>query len=447
MKNLHNLSELHIHFIGIGGISMSGLAKLMLNKGARVTGSDNGDNPEINKLKALGVKVFSSHCIDNITNDIDLVIYTGAIKLDNTELRRARSLGIVTMERSEFLGLVTKEYSKVIAVAGTHGKTTTTAMLGVIMERAGLNPTIHIGGESINLKDNTVIGGNEYFLLEACEYRESFRYLNPYIAVVTNIELDHLDYYSDYNSIHDAFSRFASNSKHLISLDTAHLNHKDNHLIEKDWQAKNIEYIYDGYNFNVYYKNEYFETFRLNVIGLHNVTNALFAIATAYQLGIDKECMVEGIADYMGVERRYERIARINNNCNVIIDYAHHPTEIKASINGISAVYKNILYVFQPHTYSRTKKLFNDFIEVLQTMDHLVIFQTYPAREEIIVGGRAIDLFKALKVNNKEYFENIEKLIEFIYNKQMNYDCVLVLGAGDLADKLKKFFYKNNKEG
>ena len=421
---------------------MSGLAKLMCHNGAIVSGSDVGDSKELRILKQCGVTIYHDHLSENISDDVDIVVYTGAIKSNNPELVRARELNIKIMERSEFLGIVSKCYKHVIAISGTHGKTTTTAMLGLIMQYAGLNPTIHLGGESINLRGNTIIGDNDYFVVEACEYRESFRFLEPDISLITNIELDHLDFYPDYDSIYNAFARFAARGKVLIANNEIKMEHSNYISIGSDWQVKNVEFIGNGYNFNVYYLNKYYETFRLNSIGLHNISNALFAIATAHFLGIDKIKMVEALSDYMGVERRYEKIAAINN-CNVIIDYAHHPTELVASIGGINSVYKRVLYIFQPHTYSRTLNLFNDFLEVFNGLKDIVIYKTYPAREEAIEGGDGWDLYLALEVENKSYFYDITSILEYIYDNAIDYDCILVLGAGDLADKLKALFNSN----
>lgn len=440
MKNLQNIHKFSLFFIGIGGISMSGLAKLSLHEGAKVRGSDLSNSPQVCHLRQLGIRVYGAHDADNITQDIDLVIYSGAIKGNNPELVRAREFGIPTMERSEYLGIIASRYNRVIAISGTHGKTTTTAMLGLIMQRAGLNPTIHLGGESINLGDNTVIGGGEYLVVEACEYRESFRYLKPYIGVITNIELDHLDYYRDYNAIHSAFSRFANRSDSVVVMAGTNINHNNLQSIGEDWCVKDIEALCGGYAFNVYVKNKYFHTFRINCIGQHNITNALFAIATAYQLGIDKEIIETALSDFMGVERRYEKIAKLGE-CNIIIDYAHHPTELSVSIDGIESVYDRILYIFQPHTYSRTIKLFDDFKDVLSPLKDLIIYETYPAREEEIIGGRAIDLFNNLKANDTLlYFDELGTLIGYINSQTQYYDCVLILGAGDLADKVKSYY-------
>ena len=217
MKKLGILHKKHIFFIGIGGISMSGLAKLVLDSGTKISGSDTGCGKEIEILESLGITIYHNHSGDNISSDIDLVVFTGAILPNNPEIVRSKELGIELMERSEFLGLVSQNYDKVIAVAGTHGKTTTTALIGEIFVGAGLNPTIHLGGESISLKGNTIIGGNEYFIVEACEYRESFSYLQPDIGVVTNIDLDHIDYYKNFQEIHNAFERFSRNCKKSVT--------------------------------------------------------------------------------------------------------------------------------------------------------------------------------------------------------------------------------------
>ena len=441
MKNLQDFEDLHIYFIGIGGISMSGLAKLSQKFGAVVVGSDTGENnSQLEVLDKMGIVVFHSHNADNIANSIDLVVYTSAISTNNPEYLRAVELGIRTMERAEFLGILAGMYKQVIAISGTHGKTTTTAILGEILVEAGLNPTIHLGGESNNLKANTVIGDSEYLVVEACEYKESFRYLTPDISVITNIELDHLDYYKDYNSIHRAFSNFAQSSREIFVPSDCKIEHKHKTTIYDDWQVKELEFVYGGYNYNVLHKGVFYGTFRLNMLGEHNVRNSLFAIAVADKLGVKKEVIARAISNFQGVGRRYETIHTFNNGCRVIIDYAHHYTEIENSIKGISDIYKNILIVFQPHTYSRTLKLFDEFVDTLSKFDKVILFQTYPAREELLVGGTAKDLYNAISSKDKIYFSRVDELFEFIKSNNVSYDCVLILGAGDLAEKLKVKF-------
>lgn len=417
---------------------MSGLAKILLSYGKKVLGSDSGESDNLEELETLGVKIYRTHLRENISNETHLVVYSGAIKKDNPELLEAEKLGIPIIERSELLGIIASQYKKVIAISGTHGKTTTTAMIGEIFVSAGGNPTIHIGGNSIGLKSNTVIGGDQYFIVEACEYRESFRFLNPYIGIITNIELDHLDYYKNMKSLKLAFQKFANNSK-LIITGSADIQNKNKIDISKAWTIKNLEAYGSGYNFNVYHNDEFFYSFRLNMIGIHNVSNALFAIAVSYECGIEKEVIASALSGFMGVSRRYEKISQLGT-CSVIIDYAHHPTELSSSIDGIKSVYKNILYIFQPHTYSRTLKLFDEFIDVLCCLPNLLLFETYPAREQVIAGGTAMDLFSRLEKNgmkNLKYMCKVEDVTNHILNNCRSYDCVLILGAGNLAEKIK----------
>lgn len=438
MKKFEDFAGLHIYFIGIGGISMSGLCQLSKYLGAIVSGSDTGNNPEIDKLRKQGIVVNSNHSRDNITECIDIVVYTAAINKDNEEYLKSKELGIITIERAEFLGKISKLYDTVIAISGTHGKTTTTAMIAEIFVLAGLDPTIHIGGESIGLKGNTIIGDNRYLIVEACEYKESFRYLSPTVAVITNIEPDHLDYYKDYSAIQTAFQKFASNSGAVICNKDCNIVHNNISTIFGDWEIKTVEFIGNGYNFTVNKQGVFYDSFRLNLLGYHNVINALFAIAVADAFGVEKSIISRGLSSFMGVGRRYETIYKFNNGCRVIVDYAHHYTEIKNSIAGIQDIYKNILVVFQPHTYSRTAKLFDEFVETLSCIDSLVLFKTYPAREVEIKGGTAKDLYHAVKSNKKAYFDSANSLLTFINHNYNKFDCVLVLGAGDLAEELKR---------
>lgn len=447
MKNLKNLKNLHVFFVGIGGISMSGLAKLLFSNGTKVSGSDIGHSPEISSLQKLGIKIYTCHSDNNITKDIDIVVFTGAVKPDNQELLQAKKLNIKVVERSEFLAYIASLYKNVIAISGTHGKTTTTAMIGCIFQLADKQPTIHLGGESIDLKNNTIIGDCKYFIVEACEYRNSFRFLHSDTAIITNIECDHLDYYKNLHDIEDSFCNFASKSNYLIKADEVNVTHSNIMSIGSDWVVANIAFSDFGYDYNVIFKNQLFGHFRLNMLGVHNVINSLFAIAVSYHYGIDKKIIYGALKNFKGVARRYEKIGEIKGDKNipVIIDYAHHPTEIKKSYNGIKEVYKNILVVFQPHTYSRTIKLFDEFISILSDIDNLILFKTYPAREEEVVGGRAIDLYVALDNKKVSYSDNQIDVINAIKNKvkTKKYDAVLVLGAGDLAENLRNIFVGN----
>lgn len=442
MKKFDNLSKMHIFFVGIGGISMSGLAKLILSFGAKVTGSDLAHSKEIDTLKSLGVKIFSAHNESNISENIDLVVYSGAIHDSNPELQKARNLNIATMERSQFLGEISRMYEKVIAVSGTHGKTTTTAMLGHIFSFANKKPTIHLGGESIDLGGNTIIGEKDYFIVEACEYRNSFKFLHPDIGVITNIEKDHLDYYKDLNEINKCFHHFARNSKKIVIDKKLSINKKSKISIGSDWEARDMFFNNLGFDYNVYYLGKYFCSIRLNMLGRHNILNSLFAIAVAHEEGISTDNISNALSQFHGVERRYESIGSLEGT-QVIIDYAHHPTEIKNSVIGLQDAYPNILTVFQPHTYSRTLSLMKEFVEILDPIENLILYKTYPAREEEIVGGRAEDL--CVNLHGKDCVLDFDKLIEKIKEmlKNNNFDAVLVLGAGDLAENLRNYFSKN----
>lgn len=411
----------NIYFVGICGISMSSLAKIVYSLGANISGSDISTGKIRDDLEKLGIKVNSSHKSANVTRNIDLLVYTSAIKEDNQELVTARNLGIKIMERAEFLGIVSQMHEFTIAVAGTHGKTTTTAMIADILSLAGKKFTLHIGGVK-NSQGYNNIQDNKIFLTEACEYCNNFRYLRPDIAVVTNIELDHTDFYKSMDDLTSAFDNFKTNSKYVVS---------------DSWQAKHVEYMYGGYTFNVYDGKEFYGTFRINVLGRHNVENAVRAIAVADRLDIDKDVISKALVDFVGVERRYERIFTYSSGCRVIIDYAHHPSEIETSIQGIKEAYKKILVVFQPHTYSRTLSLLDNFIKVLNVCNNVIIYKTYPAREKLILGGTAMDIYSRLSSKQKNYIETVAELRKELDEKHCNFDCILVLGAGNLGESLK----------
>ena len=438
MKNIKNLANLHVFFIGIGGISMSGLAKMCLSQGAKVSGSDEGESPQLQELESLGVAVCHKHNATNILKDIDIVVYTVAIRLDNPELLAAKALGLKIYERAEFLGKIASKYKNVISISGTHGKTTTTAMIGEIFARAGRNPTIHIGGKSINLQDTTIIGERDYFIVEACEYKNSFRFIKSTTALITNVELDHVDYYKDYNHILSCFRAFACKSQQIILDMELDIRHKSRIDIGKDYRVVNIKYNNLGYDFDVLQYDNFYAHFRLNLLGEHNVHNALYAIATGIQYDIPKDTIIEAISQFKGVERRYENIGNIGKT-PIIIDYAHHPSEIASSIKGILDVFRSPLFIFQPHTYTRTLALFNDFVSVLSRLSRLVLYSTYPAREEEIMGGRAEDLSLALGC---ECFQDMKSLIDMITKtcQSDDIDAIIVLGAGNIADKLKNYF-------
>lgn len=454
MKRIKNLNGKTVFFIGIGGVSMSGLAMMVESLGGRAIGSDSGDSDVISTLRAKGIEVFSSHSAKNITKNIDIVVYSLAISRDNPEFVMAKLLDLEMYERGEFLGILSQNYDNVIAVSGTHGKTTTTSLIAEIFTNAGLCPTIHIGGESVNLGSNTIVGHNEFLIVEACEYRESFRFIRSNTCVITNIECDHMDYYKDYAEIFRAFKKFYKKSKWGVLSDNVEIfSPYDERVstildssapadLECDWVVRDIRKLKGGYSYKVYYNQKLFGKFDIHTMGKHNILDSVYAIAVANHYGIGVDVIRRAISHFKGVKRRFQTIGRICN-CPVIIDYAHHPTEIKASIDGIREFYNNPLIVFQPHTYSRTYKLFDDFVNVLQSIDNLILYPTYPARENEIIGGRAEDLAFTLK--NAQLVTSLDECVETIGRlvDLAEHDVVLVLGAGDLATKLERIIMKN----
>lgn len=434
----------NIFFIGIGGISMSALAEMCISFGCAVSGSDMAENNQTKKLKNLGVKVFFKHEKNNISKDTDVVVYTGAIKSDNPELLEANKRNLPIFERSQFLGEVCKSYKNVIAVSGTHGKTTTTAIIGEIFNAAEKKPTIHIGG--IADFGNLQLGEKDYFITEACEYLNSFSFITSTTALITNIDADHLDFYKTKENLKIAFENFVHNSvKNVILFEDIPLNSdclagKTVYIcgFEKhyDCYAFNIKELEQGYEFEVAFKGKHLGLFKLKVFGFHNIKNALCAITVAYINDIEVEKIKEGLLKYSGVERRYEKIGKIGK-AYIIADYAHHPTEISASLEGFKN--KKVLAVFQPHTYSRTKFLLQQFKDCF-TCEGVAIFKTYPAREKHDAKADEVALFNAINHGEKYCLNNNEELRVFLKNNAKYYDIVLVLGAGDIYDIVKTMF-------
>ena len=447
MENNNILNKKHIHFIGICGISMSSLALLLVNNNIKITGSDIQYNQIVKDLRTKKIKVTIGHCENNIEKDCDLVVYTGAIKEDNIELLTAKQNNIQTMERSEFLGLICKLFKKVIAVAGTHGKTTTTAMIAHIFSVAGLKPTVHIGGISNNFNSNMLIGNNDYFITEACEYRNSFKYIKSDTCVITSTEPDHLDTYKNVVSLKNAYINFAKNSNNIITTSfVKNINCKKNivcvGLNFGDLYAKNLKCNeYGCCSFDCWNKNKYLANFKLNVIGEYNVYNALCAIAVALEYKVSVSVIYDALKSFKGVARRNEKIGEIDG-IPLICDYAHHPTEIQKTICANRLIYKNILCVFQPHTYSRTLIFKKEFANCFRGVKKLLIYKTYPAREQKIDGGDAKDLFKVVKIKqeNKYFIESKYKLKSALYDNLKNIDCILILGAGNIYNIAKNVF-------
>lgn len=440
----------NIHFIGIGGISMSGIAQILQNqKVYNISGSDMNISSITKNLQNNGIKIYIGHSSSNISKDIDLVVYTAAIKKDNPELCYARELRIKTMERAEFLGELMKDYKYPICISGTHGKTTTSSMVSEIFMASKTNPTISLGGILSSINSNIKIGAKDYFILESCEYCESFLNFNPHSAIILNIDEDHLDYFKDLNHIYKSFKDFAKlvdkdgvlvintdieNYSYVTeNLDCNVITYGNNDF--SDWTAKNISFDENGFStYTAFYKGSEFAKISLNVVGKHNIFNSLSACALANFYGISKEAIKQGLNNFKGTARRFEFKGEFNG-VTVIDDYAHHPTEILATISAAKNKNINKLWcVFQPHTFTRTKSLLNEFAESFREADEVIILDIYAAREKDNGEIHSKDLVEKINLLGKNaiYIENFEKAKEYLSTNCKPNDMLITMGAGNV---------------
>ncbi len=444
--NIKNLAPgSHIHMIGIGGVSMSGIANMLIYLGFKVSGSDRTKTELTARLEALGADVFEGQRAENIKKP-DLVCYTAAIANDNPELVRARELGIPCMERAQLLGQLMTMYRYPLAIAGTHGKTTTTSMLSLILMEANLDPTVLVGGSLPQIGGNYRIGGKDYLVCEACEYVESFLNFRPFLSIITNIEADHLDYFGNLSNIITAFEKFARLNSPLghiiVCSDDKHapfvVQNIGTHILKYGIKDKNSQFIAKnirsneakGVSFEIYFENNLFVSLDLSVAGTHNVYNATAAAAAAYALGVEAKAIKAGLEKFGGTKRRFETVGEFNG-VTVIDDYAHHPTEIGATLTTAKGQgYKDVWCIFQPHTYSRTKTLFNDFAKVLPTADKVIITDVYSAREKYDGTIHSCDL--ALATDKAIYMNDFGAIVRFVKENAKAGDVVLTVGAGDV---------------
>ena len=440
--NLSNFKN--IFFIGIGGISMSGLARILSSQGKMVSGSDLVKSHITKLLKQDGIKVYYRHSASNVKK-CDLVVFSGAISNKNPEYDYAIKHNIPIIERSQLLYLISKQYKNVIAISGTHGKTTTTAMISYIFIISGLKPTVHIGGEFDYIKGNVLIGNNNYFITEACEFRDSFLTLKPTTSVITNVEPEHLDYFKTYENEKKSFntfknrtlgkcfinSKFKSILKNNIDVFSYGLNASSN------ISARNVTLSIDGkYSFDCFKGKSFIGNFKLNVFGKHNVENALATISVCLDYGIDYKAIYLGLKTFNNAHRRFEFIGSYKD-CQVIHDYAHHPTEIISSIKTCKEAFnKKVICIFQPHTYSRTKTLLDSFSKCFDGLDALYILKTYSAREDYDYLGSADHLKENLLKTNPNFLikgaYTKKQFLKEIKTSNLSYCVLLFLGAGDI---------------
>lgn len=428
------------HFVGIGGVSMSLLALIFKELGQTISGSDTRRSENVKKLISSGVDVCIGHNEKNVVG-ADFVIYSFAVE-NNVEVKKAKEIEICTMSRPELLALVLKQYKTSICVAGAHGKTTTTALIYSILKEAGLNPSLHLGGAMSNGESGVFANGG-YIVCEACEYKDAFLHFRPSISVVLNTAPEHLDYFKTYDNVKRSFAKFGKNANLLICPQDQSFLTNDNKITFGDNGAnftyKKLRLYKDGtQSFDCFKNNEFYARIHLNLIGRHNVFNALSAISCCDYLGIDKTVIQRALSEFVGVKRRFEVVSKIPP---VISDYAHHPDEIGAVLNEFKKFYKGrLLVVFQPHTYSRTRTLLQSFKSVLNDYE-TVIYKTFSAREKYDEMGSAKRLSITLG-DNSSYFKSIKALREHCLSKIKDGYAVIFLGAGDL-DRIAKRYFAN----
>ena len=417
----------HIHFVGVGGVSMNSLAKYLFSRGARVTGSDARMSDASLHLNQLGIKTQLGHKPDYIKT-ADLVVATGAIADDNPEIVYAKTHGIELVSRAEMLGEICKDFDKVIAVAGCHGKSTTSAMIYSILRAGGASVSCHIGAE---VEGARMQYGDEYLVVEACEFKRSFLHIKPYLAVITNVEKDHLDCYKDLTDIQNTFRQFADSAQYVIvgqNPTTEFLGvEKQDYVVQKVYFDSTAQLT----EFSIV--TDRCVPITISTLGGYNVDNATLSARVAWFLGFSDCAIVNGLRDFKPVARRSQLIGKFND-ADVVIDYAHHPTEIRQFYEAMKFVYHKMLFVFQPHTYTRTKALLGDFVEVLKNIDNLVIYKEYSARETSSMGVSSKQLVDILKQNGvkAKYADNKSSLQKLM--KKTDYDAMLFVGAGDIAN-------------
>ena len=451
MYNIDFKKPQHVHFIGIGGISMSGLAEILLKENFIISGSDSKPSNLTEHLISLGATVFYPQKAENVIDGIDVVVYTAAIHEDNPELIEVRRQGLPTLTRAQLLGQLMKNYETPIAISGTHGKTTTTSMVSHILLEAEKDPTISVGGILKAIGGNIRVGNSGIFVTEACEYTNSFLDFFPKISVILNVEEDHMDFFKDIDDIRSSFHRFAA----LLPEDGALIINKNIEKMESitdglackvitysevesaDYSATNITFDRLGNaSFDLIKYGKFAGRIKLSVNGNHNVSNALSAIAVSDLLGIDLETCKKGILSFAGTNRRFQYKGEING-VTIIDDYAHHPTEIKATLTSVQNYpHREVWCIFQPHTYTRTKAFFHEFAEALSLADHVVLTDIYAARETDTLGVTSEALAEEVKKLGTDayYLSSFEEVEKFMLKNTIHGDVLITMGAGDVVN-------------
>ncbi len=451
MYKLNFNQPVHVHFIGIGGISMSGLAEILMEKGFAVSGSDMKESELTRTLSAKGAQIFYPQSADNIPAGTDLVVYTAAIHPDNPEFAAAKTRNLPMLSRAGLLGQIMDNFEKSIAVAGTHGKTTTTSMVSEILLAAETDPTITVGGMLSSIGGNLRVGKSPFFVSEACEYTNSFLNFHPKYSIILNIEAEHLDFFKDLEDIRHSFRLFAENTAEDGVLvinseipDTAGITGGLGAKIvtfgfneNADYYATDISYDDKACpSFMLMFHGREAARIRLSVPGRHNLSNALAAAALCASMGISLDAIIKGLLAFGGADRRFQYKGCVNG-ITIIDDYAHHPTEIRATLTAAQNYpHKRLVLVFQPHTYSRTKAFLADFAEVLSLADIVVLADIYAAREQNTLGISSKDILALLKEKGSDayYFPTFDEIEKFLLQTCIHDDLLITMGAGNIAE-------------
>lgn len=449
MLNLANIKR--IHCIGIGGIGLSAVAEILLARGYDVSGSDMKESEITDRLMKNGAAVFLGHRAKNV-DGAELIIYSAAVSWENPEIKRAEELGIPKVTRAEALGALMEQCKYSVAIAGTHGKTTTTSMISLILKNSGKDPTILVGGNLSEIGGNVSIGKSDFFVTEACEYMDSFLSLSPKYAIILNIDSDHLDYFKDTDHIVRSFDSFAR----LIPDDGAVIAYDANPFVKSivrdldkrvvtfgfhercDYWAGDISFGTSGMpSFTINHKDTAIGEIQLAVPGEHNIANALAAFSCCHDMGVDTADIIRTLESFEGTQRRFDMLGETEDGVQIVDDYGHHPTEIQATLKAAKNIPHNQLWcLFQPHTYTRTMALFDDFAESFDLADKLIMAEIYAAREKNIHKISSKSLVDEIKKRKPEkeawYFKSFDEIAAFVLNNAKAGDLVITMGAGDI---------------
>ncbi|MDR1571511.1 MAG: UDP-N-acetylmuramate--L-alanine ligase [Clostridiales Family XIII bacterium] len=447
-----NLSgKKHIHCVGIGGIGLSAVADIFLSKGFRVSGSDIKENEITDRLIRNGASVYLGHRAKNIAG-ADLVVYSSAVSPENPELVAAAGSGVEAVSRADALGALMRGYGQSVAIAGAHGKTTATSMISLILKDSGRDPTILVGGNLSEIGGNVRVGGGDYFVTEACEYMDSFLRLAPRYAVILNIDSDHLDYFRDIEHIVSSFRRFANLTPRDGAVVAYDANPFVNSIIDGldrrvitfgfhercDYMAANVAFSPEGMpRFSVMRDGGPLCDIQLVVPGEHNIANALAAIACCHDMGVPPDAIKDTLEAFEGTQRRFDVLGETENGVRVVDDYAHHPAEIQATLRAAKNMpHRELWCLFQPHTYTRTRALFDEFTDAFGLADKLVMAEIYAAREKNIhrISSKALIDAIARKNPGKDawYIAGFDEIAEFVRKGAKAGDLVITMGAGDI---------------